>query len=156
MKKTFYLLILLAPALLIHCKKETIAAESRLDLLTGGKWKMDKLLYSVKGDPLILNYTSAAYKSCELDDSYEFKKDHSFTRSDGLNKCGSVALYAPYGNAGWTADSAITMLTIELFSIYNYKFKVVTLSTTELQLERLTIDYLQQEVLYTYYFKKII
>ena len=39
MKKVIYLIALLAPLLLIHCKKDTVSEESRLDLLTGRKWK---------------------------------------------------------------------------------------------------------------------
>ena len=155
MKKVIYLIALLAPLLLIHCKKDTVSEESRLDLLTGRKWKIDKLLYSVKGDPTSLDFTNGVYKSCELDDVYEFKKDHTFTRTDGSNVCGSIALYGPFGNAGWSADSTLTQLNVELFAVYLYKFKVLNINSTELQLQRSTVDYLQQEALYTFYFKKI-
>ena len=154
MRKVIYLFVLLLPTLFIQCKKETLIQESPLDLLTNRKWKIDKLLYSVKGDPLTLSYTSAAYKTCELDDIYEFKKDQSFARTDGSNVCGSVALYPPYGNAGWNADPALTRLDLDLFAAYSYKFKVIKINAAELQLERSTVDYLQQEVLYTFYFKK--
>ena len=155
MNKPIYLVASLASLLLINCKKEVVSEESKLDLLTGRQWKIDKLLYSVKGDPTTLNYTSAAYKTCELDDVYEFKKNNTFIRTDGINPCGSVALYGPYGTSGWTADSAFTKLTIELFTQYSFKYKVVNISATSLQLERSTVDYLQQEVLYTFYFKPV-
>ena len=153
MKKVIYIFALVSTVFLIRCKKESILQPSRMDLLSERKWKIEKLLYSVKGDPTVLDYTSALYKKCELDDIYEFKKGGSFIRSDGLNLCNSVALYGPFGTSNWSADSAVTKLEIELFTRYSYKFKVVQLSASQLQLERSTIDYLQQEVLYTFYFQ---
>jgi hypothetical protein len=154
MKKIIYSVLLIAPVFFAHCKKDTVAEPTRLDLLTGHKWKIDKLLYSVKGDPTILVYTNAVYKTCELDDVYEFRKDNGFSRADGLNLCGSVALYPPYGNTNWSADASLTDLTVELFATYSRRFKVINLTASELRLDWSTIDYLQQEVLYTYYFKR--
>lgn len=153
MKKITYLAVLVASFLLINCKKEAVPEKSKLDLLTGRQWKIDKLLYSVKGDPTTLNYTSAVYKTCELDDVYEFKKNNIFIRTDGTNVCGSVALYGPYGTSSWNIDSAFTSLTVELATLYIFKYKVVSISAAALQMERLSVNYLQQEVLYTYFFK---
>lgn len=154
MKKALYLILLLLPGVFIHCSKDEPAAPlSRLDLLSGHKWKIDKLLYSVKGDPTTITYTNAAYKTCELDDEYSFRKDGSFARTDGTNLCGSVALYGPYGTSNWLADSALTNLTVGLAFYYDFKFKVINLTATELRLEMSTVDYLQQQVLYTFYFK---
>ena len=153
MKKVIYILVLVSTVFLVGCKKESIVQASRMDMLTGRKWKIDKLLYSVKGDPAVLDYTSATYKKCELDDIYEFNKGGTFIRSDGFNLCSNVSLYGPYGKSNWSADSAVTRLDIELSTRYSYKFKVVNLSTSQLQLERSTVDYLQQEVLYTFYFQ---
>jgi hypothetical protein len=154
MKKAIYLIVLLVPAIFIHCSKdEPSAPVTRLELLTGHKWKIDKLLYSVKGDPVVVTYTNAVYKTCELDDEYSFRKDGSFLRTDGTNLCGSVALYGPYGTSNWSADSSLTNLSVGLTFYYDYKYKVVNLTATELRLEMSTVDYLQQQVLYTYYFK---
>lgn len=153
MRKVISILVLVSTAFLVRCKKESFLQPTRIDLLSGRKWKIEKLLYSVKGDPAVLDYTSAAYKKCELDDIYEFKKEGTFIRSDGFNLCSNVALYGPFGTSNWIADSALTRLDIELFSRYSYKFKVVQLSASQLQLERSTVDYLQQEVLFTFYFQ---
>lgn len=153
MRKIIYIVVLSSAVLLMNCKKETVQQVSRMDLLTGRKWQLDKLLYSVKDEPKTLDFTSAAYRNCELDDVYEFNKNGIFTRSDGLTRCGNIVLHGPYGTSNWVADSALTKLDIELFTRYSYKLKVIALSDTQLQLERATTNYLQQDVLYTFYFK---
>ena len=156
MKKVSFPVVLITTLVLTNCNKETVPEVSKLDLLTGKQWKIDKLLYSVKGDPGSVNYTSAAFKSCELDDVYEFKKNDTFIRTDGVNICGNVALYGPYGTGSWNIDAAFTNLSIELFARYQFKYKVISISAASLQLERSSINYLQQEVLYTFYFKPVI
>lgn len=134
------------------CQKEVEVKESRRELLTGRKWIVDRVLYSVDnstpGD-----ITSISYKDCERDDEYEFRNDNSFERTDGTLLCGNaVALFGPYDRGFWGGDSTLLNLRIEKTFSYIYEFKVTELSSTRLAMTYSTTDYLQQKVTYTYEF----
>lgn len=136
----------------LSCQKEVEVKETPRELLTGRKWIMKRLLYSVDnstpGD-----ITSITYKDCERDDEYEFRKDNSFVRSDGTVLCGNaVALFGPYDQGFWGGDSTLLNLRIEKTFFYIYEFKVTELSANQLAMTYSTTDYLQQKVTYTYEF----
>ncbi len=124
-------------------------------MLTETKWQVVSLIYQQLGLPGASQMISVKYKSCELDDIYEFKKDSSFVRSDGVVSCSpGQLLFGPYGGI-WTADAAYKKITVDVAGFYHASFDVRILDTDLLEWEQVSTDYLGNTISYTYLFKGV-
>jgi hypothetical protein len=138
------------------CNKEkaTNVTESKLELLTGRRWQLTNLFHQEPGDNTISDFTTIHYKSCEMDDNYNFTKDHEFFRRDSTVKCVNDPQFGLYGNATWQADTAFSTIVFTTLP-YRYNMEIKTLTENTLELKHATIDYFNNKIFYTYRFKSV-
>jgi|KBSMisStaDraftv2_1062788.scaffolds.fasta_scaffold13354_4 hypothetical protein len=121
------------------------------EILTMHPWKIKALLYREKGGTTNNDFTTHVYKPCELDDTYIFAPDSTFTREDNNDVCTSSGYFGLWGQGNWEDNDDLTELSvIETFGVIN--FNVLELNDSSLILEQPTKDYLQNDIIYTYEF----
>ena len=137
------------------CKKEIETEVPKIDLLTNHKWQLTNLYHQESGDKTISNFTSIYYKSCEMDDSYQFTRQNLFSRRDSTQVCPSNTTFGLYGNATWTIDSSFSTMTINSFPNYLYRLEITKLTRSNLELAHQMKDYFGKDVTFTYAFRSI-
>ncbi len=149
--------IALALLTLNSCSKDKVtdnAKESKLELLTGRKWQLTNLFHQEPADNTISDFTTIHYKSCEMDDSYNFTKDHEFFRRDSTNKCVNDPHFGLYGSSNWQTDSTFSTIVFTTLR-YRYDMEIKTLTENTLELRHAMIDYFNTRIFYTYRFKSV-
>lgn len=148
-----YCMIVLCACCACSCHKEATEKPKVFsrEMLTAHPWKIKALLYREEGSSTNNDFTTHVYKPCELDDTYIFTPDSTFTREDNNNVCTTSGYFGPWGQGNWEGNGNLTELSIiETFDVIN--FNVLELNDSSLILEQPTKDYLQNDIIYTYEF----
>lgn len=137
------------------CQKDIVSEQSGLELLTGRSWQLTNLYYQETGDNALTDFTGIYYKSCEMDDSYNFTTDLVFRRNDRDTICQNSPYFGLYGSANWSADSAFSNITFNSFPNYLITMEIKTLTESRLELQQKVRDYFQKEGIFTFRFKSL-
>ena len=136
------------------CQKENIIVQkSKLELLTGTRWQLEILWYEQPPGSAAINYTSALFLPCEMDDTFQFRQDGSFVSSGNTIICNPphTDMFTFYNGGGWTLSQGDTLVFEAGFN--KQTFILTSISTTALELKQRSFDYFQSEFVYRFEFK---
>ena len=138
----------------IVCTKKTLSDNQKKVFLSNKSWLLTNVFYQLKSDPSGVDFTDILYKNCSLDDSYHFYEDGKFERRDSMLVCGqSYVPFGPYGRSSWNINETFTILQVTMPLTYNFEFEIVSISNERMVLKQYLRDYLQQDIVHTFYFK---
>ncbi|TAL42284.1 MAG: hypothetical protein EPN92_11735 [Chitinophagaceae bacterium] len=148
----FFSSVLLLTA--VSCQKESAEIKfSPSQVLTPGKWQLKRLTIEVPPGSGAADITNSTFDPCELDDTFEFNSNGSFTCTENALVCPiNTGIFYNLSGGNWSL-SADTLLTIAAgFNVQKFKFGTVTANSMELQQTQL--NYLGDLTRYTFLINK--
>ena len=155
MKANYLYLLLLFSFSLTNCSKEEAPKPALEDILIGSKWQLNRLFMENPPGSGAIELTYTSFKSCELDDLFEFKSNGSYTSDENGLPCIPVnnSIFFKMGGGNW-ASLGDTLVHIES-GFLSHNYLVRDYNKDWLDLTEILENYVGEKELYIYRFKAV-
>ncbi len=120
-------------------KSDPPAGPTKTATISSGAWKYDTGGADVDRNGTIDIQGSSILPACALDNTITFKVDNTGVGDEGVTKCNAADPQTAPLTWNFTDAEANLVMSNNIFSILNGKFKIVTLSTTNFSLSKDTV-----------------
>jgi len=148
--------VLIICMLLSSCdKKGTDPKPALKEILTASKWQLNRVFMENPPGTGAIELTYTTFKSCELDDLFEFKADGSFTSDENGLPCIPVnnSIFFRLGGGSWSSSGDTSLRFQSGFLSHSYHIR--EFNKDWLDLTHISENYVGEKELYLYRFRAI-